>query len=220
MKTHDCKQGSSEWSQLRLGRPTASDFDQLVTPEWKIRTGQMPETYLYQKLCERILGYSPRDAVGTFEMGQGIILESEARPWYEFTRDVRVQTPGFCTTDDGRIGCSPDGLIGEDGGLEVKCPQPERALRYLLDGGVPKEYLPQVHGSMLVTGRPWWDFLSYSRQFPALVVRVERDERIQAVLADALGAFLYKFDSKLATITAMRDAENAKREAQPEDRSR
>lgn len=204
MKTHDCKQSSKEWHALRLGRPTASEFDALVTPEFKVRTGQMPRTYLYEKLCERLLGYSPKADFTSFDMGQGVILESEARPYYEFTYDVKVATPGFCTTDDGQIGCSPDGLIGEDGGIEIKCPQPAMHLRYLLEGTVPKEYLAQIHGSMLVTGRPWWIFMSYSRQFPALVLRVERDNTIQATLHNALDDFLEEFDTKLARVTALR----------------
>ena len=216
MKVHDCKQGTPEWLQLRLGIPTASDFDQLITPEWKIRTGAMPETYMYSKLIERLLGYSPKEVGGTFEMGQGVILENEARPWFEFAHDTKVQTVGFCTTDDGRIGCSPDGLIGDDGGIEIKCPQPERALRYIVEGGVPKEYLAQVHGSMYVTGRNWWIFLSYSRQFPAHVVRVERDEKICSAIGTALSMWMQRFDERLAQITALRDAENAVRRAEHE----
>jgi hypothetical protein len=214
MRVHNVKQGTAEWNALRLGVPTASEFDQIITPEWKIRTGQMPETYLYRKLCEHLLGYSPKQDFCGYEMDQGAILEGEARPYYAFTYDVQIQTPGFCTTDDGRIGCSPDGLIGEDGGLEIKCPQPERALKYLLRGEVPPEYLAQVHGSMLVTGRPWWVFMSYSRQFPPFVVRVERDPKIDATLRQALGAWLEKFDAQLARICAMRDEQNAVKQAE------
>jgi len=216
VKIHDCKQGSPEWHALRLGIPTASDFDQLVTPEFKLRTGATPDTYLYAKLCEKMLGFSPSADVNSFAMGQGVILESEARPYYEFTYDTKIQQVGFCTTDDGRIGCSPDGLIGDDGGIEIKCPQPERALRYLMEGGVPKEYLAQVHGSMFVTGRPWWLFMSYSRQWPAHIVRVERDEKIQAALRQALELFLEKFDAKHATISAIRFAQQREQAAAQE----
>jgi hypothetical protein len=202
MKTYNVAQGSPEWKALRLGLPTASEFDALVTPEWKIRTGQGPETYLYQKLCEKILGFAP-DA-NSFAMEQGAILESEARPFYEFEFSQPVQVVGFCTSDDGRIGCSPDGLIGETGGLEIKCPQPATHLKYLLGGELPKEYRAQVQGAMLVTGRPAWTFMSYSRQFPPLVLRVERDTAAQEVLKSALEIFLEKFDEKLALVSAMR----------------
>lgn len=207
MNIHDVKQGSGEWKSLRLGIPTASEFDAIVTPEFKPRTGQTPETYLYQKLCEKLLGFAPD--INAFAMDQGVILEGEAKPFYELTYDRPLQSVGFCTTDDGRIGCSPDGLLGTDGGLEIKCPQPHTHLRYFMEGGVPKEYLAQVHGSMLVTGRPWWEFMSYSRQFPPVIVRVERDERIQALLRAAIDAFLVKFDEKYSALKSMRDDENA-----------
>lgn len=212
MKLHAVKQGSPEWLALRLGIPTASEFDALISPEWKVRTGAMPNTYLYRKVAERALGFSLNDA-SSFAMEQGSILENEARPFFEFTYDMPVQTVGFATTDDGRVGCSPDGLIGEDGGLEIKCPSPQVHLRYLMEGKLPAEYAAQVHGSMFVTGRRWWKFLSYSRQFPALVVHVERDEAIQSALRAALDGFLVKFDAKLAQIRAMKDAENAHKTA-------
>ncbi len=206
MKIHAVKQGSGEWKQLRLGIPTASEFDAIVTPEFKPRTGQMPETYPYTKLCEKLLGFAPD--VNAFAMDQGVILESEAKPFYEFTFNTPLCNVGFCTTDDNRLGCSPDGLLGEEGGIEIKCPQPHTHLRYLMEGGLPKEYAAQVHGSLFVTGRPWWKFMSYSRQFPPHVVHVERDEEIQAKLADALYAFLKKYDKKYSEIKAMKDAEN------------
>lgn len=205
MIVHDVKQGSPEWFALRLGIPTASEFDALISPEWKARTGQGPQTYLYGKLCEKSMG-CPLETGGSFSMEQGTILQDEALPWYEFANDITIQRVGFCTTDDGRIGCSPDGLIGEDGGIEVKCPRPDTHLKYLLQGGVPKEYLAQVHGSMLVTGRPWWTFLSYSRQFPPLVVHVQRDEGIIAPMRAALDAFLVGFDFALAKVNALRTA--------------
>lgn len=212
MKVHDCKQGSPEWHALRLGIPTASEFDALITPEWKIRTGAGPETYLYSKLCEKVLGFAPE--AGAWAMEQGVILEQEARPFFEFTRETPVRVVGFCTTDDGRIGCSPDGLIGNNGGIEIKCPQPHTHLRYLLQGTLPKEYAAQVHGSMLVAGRDWWYFMSYSRQFPPLILRVERDERICHQIGNSLEQFLEKFDAALARITAMRDEVNEKKQAE------
>jgi len=202
MKILDCTQGSPEWKSARLGIPTASEFDALVSPEWKIRTGQGPETYLYAKLCEKLLGFAPD--VSSFAMEQGTILESEARPCFEFEYESPVRQVGLCLSDDGRIGCSPDGLIGEDGGIEIKCPQPATHLKYLLEGELPPQYRAQVHGSMLVTGRAWWNFMSYSRQFPPLLVRVERDEKIEKTLRAALDVFLEKFDAKLAVIQAMR----------------
>lgn len=211
VKIIDCKQNSTEWSQARLGVVTASEVDALVTPLWKTRTGEGVETYLYRKLSEKLLGWSPADISGggSWAMQQGQIVESLARPWYSFEYNCEVQTPGFITSDDSRIGCSPDGLIGDDCGLELKAPQPPAHLKYLIANEVPKEYLPQVHFSMLVTGRPRWMFVSYSRQFPPLVIEVKRDEKIIAAMEVALASFFVQFDAIHAKVKCWQDAENA-----------
>lgn len=207
MKTYDVKQGSGEWLKLRLGIPTASEFDALISPEWKIRTGQGPTAYLYKKVCEKVLGFSS-DQGGSFHMQQGTILEHEAIPWLEFTHEIKVTRVGFVTTDDGRFGCSPDGLIGDDSGIEVKCPSPEVHLRYLMENKLPPEYRAQVYGSMTITGRSSWKFLSYSRQFPALLLTIARDAEIEAKILEALEGFSLSFEAKLAMIKAMKDEEN------------
>lgn len=202
MKVIDCKQGSTAWLQARCGIPTASEFDNLISPEWKTRAGQTPESYMLKKVAETVMGY-PLQSFGGGAMEQGSLLEGEALPWYTFTTGVEVRRVGFCTTDDGRIGCSPDGLIGDDGGLEIKCPEAHTHLKYLLGGTVPKEYLAQIHGCMYVTGRPWWTFISYSRWFPPLVVRVERDEAIQQALHAVLTRFLADYDAATAKIKGL-----------------
>jgi hypothetical protein len=212
MITHQVKQGNPEWQKLRLGIPTASEFDEIITPKGTPRTGEGPSKYLYRKLCEKVMGFSS-DQGSSWAMGQGSILEHEAIPWLEFTHDLKVDRIGFCTTDDGLIGCSPDGLIGYDAGLEVKCPQPETHLRYLMEGKLPTEYVMQVQGGMFVTGRPKWYFLSYNRQFPALFIEVKRDDLLQTFISEALKNYYEIFDSRLAKITAMRAAENALQEA-------
>lgn len=212
MKIIDCKQGSGEWLYARLGKPTASEFDELLTGEWKARTGKGVETYLYRKLAERVLGFPLHDA-SSWAMEQGAIMEGEAIPFFEGVYDVEIQRVGFITTDDGRIGCSPDGLIGDDNGIEVKCPQPQTHLKYLLEGIVPPEYQAQVHGAMFVTGRPKWTFLSYSRQFPPFVIEVQKDDAIQNSLMKAISSFLHRFDEKYAIIRAMKNADNAEKQA-------
>lgn len=208
MITHDVQQGTEAWLKLRCGIPTASEFDNLVTPEWKPRTGQTPETYLLKKVAERALG-APLLSYASGAMEQGNLLEAEAVSWFEFAHSMTVQRPGFCTTDDGRIGCSPDGLIGEDGGLEIKCPEPHTHLKYLLAGAVPKDYLAQVQGNMLVTGRAWWIFVSYNRAFPALAVKIMRDEAAQKALQDALGTFLGSLGAACARLKQLTPTENA-----------
>jgi hypothetical protein len=202
VKIIDCKQGTPQWVTARLGIPTASEFDRLVTPQGKPRTGAGPRTYLMEKLAERLMGY-PKNLGQSGPMEQGSIIESLARPWYEFTYDVKVQQVGFCVTDDGRCGCSPDGLIGEDGGIEIKSPETHTHLGYLLAGVVPDCYVAQVQGSLYVTGRKWWKFVSYSRHVPSLVVHVEPDPAFQEGLKTALAAFAADFDAALAKIQEM-----------------
>ncbi len=189
MIIHPAQQGSLEWMMARAGIPTASEFDALLTPEFKIRTGEMPKTYLAKKVAEAWTG-GPLPSFQGFDMDQGQILETEAIPFYELETGEKVTRPGLCLTDDGAVGCSPDGLIGDDCGIEIKCPEMHSHVRYLLAGEVPKDYLAQVHGGMFVTGRSRWKFLSYRRHFPPLIVTVERDEEIQEQIASALALFL------------------------------
>lgn len=208
MKTLDCKQGSPEWVKARLGIVTASEMDALVSPIGKIRSGQGVETYLCRKICEKLFG-TPVGGGGSFATEQGSILELEARPWYSFDLNIDVQTPGFCLSDDGRVGCSPDGLVGDDGGLEIKCFQPEHSLAVLMKNEVPDEYVIQIQTSLFVTKRKWWDFLSYSRQFPAVVIRVQPNPTIQESIARATKAFNERFDEMLAKIDSLKASENA-----------
>ena len=185
-------QGTEEWMQARAGIPTASEFDSLVTPEMKIRTGETPKSYLNKKLAEAWLG-GPLIGFSAFSTEQGQILEGEAKPWFELEYGETIQSVGFITTEDGRVGCSPDGLLGENSGIEIKCPEPQTHVGYLLKGELPKDYAAQVHGSLWVTGRTTWKFVSYRRHFPALVLTIVRDEEKMKVLGDALHAFLEQF---------------------------
>jgi hypothetical protein len=201
VKIHnEYSQGTPEWMSLRAGIPTASEFDALVTPKFEPRKGQTPETYLAKKLAERWLGGPLPTFTSTAEMEQGHILEEEAKPWYSLEYGVELERAGFITTDDGKVGCSPDGLISADGGIEIKCPAPHTHAAYVMAGEVPDQYLAQVHGSMFVTGRPWWRFVSYRRKFPALVIQVERDEKIQAALSEALGLFVDRLERAFARL--------------------
>jgi len=201
MKVVDVIQGSDEWMRLRLGKPTASEFSKLFTEKLEPRTGEMPKSLLHQKVAELWAG--PLPSFGTKYMEDGNLLEDEARPWYEFTCGVTVSTPGFVVSDCGRYGCSPDGLVGESGGLEIKCPMATTHAGYVLRGGLPGDYAAQVHGSLLVTGLPWWDFVSFSRFMPPLVVRVERDEKIIARMAETLASFCDKIAEANAKLKAL-----------------
>lgn len=193
MKIHPAAQGSQEWIEARCGIPTASEFDNLLTPMFKPRTGEMPRSYLAKKLAEKWGGPAP--SFSSFSMEMGNILEEHAVPFYEFTTNSPVTRVGLCLTDDGLVGCSPDGLLGDDGGIEIKCPEAATHVKYLLDGKLPSDYMLQVHGAMFVTGRNWWKFMSFRRNFPPLIIRVERDEEIIEQIGEAVGEFLQCFDA-------------------------
>lgn len=189
MKVHPVDQGSVDWFRLRAGKVTASEMDRLITPLGKIRTGEGPKTFLAEKLAERWTG-EPLPSGTAWDLEQGQILERYARPAFTLETGLETQSVGFVTDETGNIGCSPDGLIGDISGLELKCPHLETHIRYLLDGGIPPDYIAQVQGSMYVTGRNHWYFCSYRRKLPLLVLRIERDEKFHASLAEAIGDFL------------------------------
>ena len=192
----DCIQGSPEWLSLRAGIPTASCFDSIVTS--KGEPSKSAKKYLYQLAGERLLG-APVIGYQNDNMIRGQELEAEARQAYELIMGVEVKQAGFCFSDDRRLyGCSPDGLIGDDGGLEIKCPTLSVAVEYLDKGRLPTAYVQQVQGTLFVTGRVYWDFMSYYPGLPPLIVRVERDEPLLSALAIELEAFCGELDEMVA----------------------
>lgn len=198
---HPVTQYSEAWWILRRGLPTASGMDALLTPEFKIRTGGMPETYLYEKLAELYFDHQPESGA-TWAQDQGSTLEEEARKFLEVTQGWKITNGGFITDDAMRYGASPDGLIGDFAGLELKCPQPVNALRYVLDGVVPKDYRVQIQASLFISGRKEWYFCSYSRKLDPLVIKVEPDPLAQEAIREALDLFLGKLAAAAAKIDA------------------
>lgn len=204
MKIFMDEQGKADWHRLRLGVITASGADALITPLGKIRSGEGPETYLHLKLAEKMFGYSQAEVNGAgWAADQGQVAEKLAIPFYEAAYDREVTRVGFCMTDDGEAGASPDGLVGEDGGLEIKCAQPPNAVKYLLGGVVPSQYIVQVQFSLWVTKRAWWDFMSFSMGLPPLLVRVEPDPAMQATIGEVVRTFTAKLDAAHAKLAAL-----------------
>lgn len=188
------EQGSLDWLRLRLGIPTASRFDSLVTPA-KGEHSKSADGYMHELLAEWITGQSA-EGPQTVWMLRGQEFEAEARRFYAFDRGEDVRQVTFVYGDESkRYGCSPDGLVGDDGGLEMKIPKPAVHVGYLLAGSLPNDYRPQVQGCMMVTGRKWWDFMSYSPGLPPLLVRVERDEEYITKIRTALDALLVKYEA-------------------------
>ena len=165
------EQGSPEWLASRLGRPSASMFSNLITTSGK--PSSSAKKYIAEMVAERLTGRS-KPFYTNDHMERGNFLETEAREAYEFITDLEVVETGFILHDSEEFGCSPDGLVANDGGLEIKCPSDGVHAGYLIDGKVPTKYYQQVQGCMWVTGRDWWDFMSYHPEMPHLLVRMER----------------------------------------------
>lgn len=199
MIIHPAEQNSLEWLNARSGIATASEFGNLLTPKFEPRTGETPKTYLAVKLAEKWLG-GPLPGFNSIDMEFGKIREESAIPFYELMYNEPVTRVGLCLTDDGKVGCSPDGLLADKCGLELKSPRAETHVKYVLNDVVPDDYICQVHGAMFVTGRPTWRFMSYHRRFPAFVKLVERDEKIQKAIAEALAVFQQKLDKAFARL--------------------
>ena len=181
MRLIKCEQGSPEWLTHRLGVPSASQFSKIVTGKGGKST--QVEAYINQLVAEELTGETTLVYVNE-HMKRGTELEPDARELYEALTGNTVQEVGFCLHDTVNAGCSPDGLIGEDGGLEIKCPAPATHVEWVKAGVVPSKHLQQIMGCLWVTGRSWWDFMSYHQTMKPLIVRVERDEEYIAALAE------------------------------------
>lgn len=202
MIIHDVIQGSPEWKLARLGKPTASEFSRLITS-----TGERSkslEGYAREMASEMYAGKTLHDFDGNSWMDRGKDLEAEAIALYEFTNDVTAQRVGFCTDDEQRYGCSPDALIGDDGGLETKCLKAERHLEAMTyhakHGKCPSGYVQQVQGGLFVTGRKWWDLCFFNPDLPPLVIRHTPDPVIFAALEKALADVLAERDAALSIL--------------------
>lgn len=190
-----CEQGSAEWLQAKAGIVSASNLHRIITPKtMKMSAGV--DNYARELIAEQLLGRPLDDATTDF-MQRGTELEDDARGWYCLQRDCDVERVGFLLRDDGRVGCSPDALAGEDGGLEIKCPSAAVHVGYLLDG-IDEKYRCQIQGSLWITGRDWWDFVSYNPELPSLLLRFQRDEEFITALDRIAGQFLsYLDESKI-----------------------
>jgi len=172
----DIEQGSDDWHALRRGVITASAIAKLLTATGKPANNDTSRAQLLQLLAERITGETEPGYCND-DMARGHLLEPFARDLY-VKHFQPVQECGFVSAEFNGvlIGYSPDGLIDEDGLIEIKAPRAKTHLKSLISNEAPAEYLPQVQAGLAVTGRTWCDFISYSPGLPLFVKRCERDE--------------------------------------------
>ena len=171
----DILQGSEEWLQLRLGVATASNFSKIITSTGKLST--QLEKYAID-LASQMLLEEPEEVYKTADMERGNILEDQAREAYEQeTLDI-VEQVSFIHYQSW--GYSPDGLVGQDGIIEIKCPKATTHTKYLFEDRLPPEYKAQVQGGLMASQRKWCDFVSFHPLFKGdkklFIKRVFRDE--------------------------------------------
>lgn len=191
----DIAQGSEEWHALRLGIPTASCFDKIITAG--AQPSKQVDAYANTLLAELLVGKPVETFKKTVWMERGNELEAEAAFYYELTNDIETEKVAFITDDDRTMGCSPDRLVGEDGLLELKCPAPNTQVDYILNGKLDRDYWPQVQGQLLVTKRKWVDLVSY---YPGMkkpvVIHVLRDEAYITTMWGLLAKFIAVLQTK------------------------
>jgi putative phage-type endonuclease len=179
------EQRSEGWFAARRGVPTASSFNRLITSAGK--RSASADGYIDELIAEKITGES-KFFPTTAAMQHGIDTEPKARAYYEFMHEVDVLEIGLCLHDTIDAGASPDGLIGNDGLIEIKCPQAHTMVKYWRDNAknsrIPIEYLPQVQGQLWITERDWCDVLCYHESIKPMLIRVFRDEDFIASLAE------------------------------------
>lgn len=188
MKFFPVVQNEAEWLFLRCGKPTASAFDQIITP----KNGELSKSsggYLNSILAELIVGH-PIQYEETQWMTQGHEREDEAIKAYEFLTDNETSPGGFVTTDDEMIGASPDRLIGDKRLLEIKNPKKAgEHVGFMLDGGLDDKHRPQLQGQLWVCERDYVDVVSYYPELPPAVITVKRDDDYIAKLSVAVWQF-------------------------------
>ena len=202
---HDVEQKSPQWYALRLGIPTASSFDQLVTPTGRPSKSASP--YARFLAAELFVGRPLDMWSGNSWTDRGREMESQAVQLYEFTRDVEVRKCGFVTRADGLAGCSPDGLLGDDGMIEVKCLSVSNHIAAIMHhratGHCPADYVPQTQGQIMLCERAWCDLLFYHPELPSLVIRQTALPEIAAVLATQLAAVIAERDAVLEILRSI-----------------
>jgi putative phage-type endonuclease len=208
----DLIQGSPEWFAVRLGKVTASRVADVVATVRSGGYGASRASYMAELIAERLTG-TPASRYVNAEMQWGTDKEPEARTAYEFHANSDVQQVGFIPHPSIEAsGASPDGLVGSDGLLELKCPTTATHIETLLSGKIPQKYVSQMLWQMACSGRQWCDFASYDPRLPEemrlFVSRVHRDQGAIDVLEKEVRLFLKDLDDKERALRAqfMREA--------------
>ena len=193
------EQGSPEWLAARCGLLTASTIGRLITPTLKVADNDTSRGLIETLVAERITGRID-PIYPNADMQRGTLDEPYARDLYaaEYSPVTEI---GFAvrTINGHKLGASPDGLVGEYGGLEIKSRSPKLQLKTILSHEIPTANLAQIHACMFVLNKGWWDYCSYAGGWPLHVIQVIRDPLWDAVITDALNAFEESAELMIAT---------------------
>jgi putative phage-type endonuclease len=206
MKIVDCIQGSPEWFAARIGKVSASRVADLIA---KTKTGIAASraNYAAELVAERLTGVTA-EKYSNAAMAWGTETEPQARSMYEFMRDCDVVEVGTVLHPTIDMACaSPDGLVGEDGLIEIKCPNTSTHIETLLGDSIAGKYITQMQWQMACTGRKWCDFVSFDPRMPGdmqlLVRRVPRDGVRIVELEREVVRFLSEVDESIAELVAL-----------------
>lgn len=193
------EQRTPEWHQVRLGKLTASRIAD-ATARTKTGWGASRANYMAELLIERLTG-QPAARPTNAAMEWGAQMEPEAITVFEFERNVSVEPVAFIEHPRIRMsGASPDGLIGDDGMLEIKCPNSATHIDTWLSTTVDEKYLKQMQWQLACTSRAWCDFMSYDPRMPlelrSKIIRIPRDDKMIAKLENEATEFLAELDAK------------------------
>jgi len=194
------EQRSTEWFAARLGKVTASRIADVIA---KTKTGYSTsrDNYMAQLVCERMTG-TQGESYNNAAMQWGTDQEPLARAAYEAAKNVLVDEIGFVIHDTiVNAGASPDGLVGEDGLIEIKCPNTATHIETVLSGKAPSKYIPQMQWQMASTGRKWCDFVSFDPRMPEglqlFIQRVDFDAEYVKMLEAEITGFLAELETKI-----------------------
>jgi putative phage-type endonuclease len=197
------QQQSEEWFTARLGKVTASRVADIIA---KTKSGYSTSraNYMAELVCERLTG-KQGDSFSNAAMVWGTNTEPMARAAYEALEGVLVEETGFVSHPTiPMAGASPDGLVLEDGLVEIKCPNTATHIETLLDKEVPSKYVKQMQWQMACTGRKWCDFVSYDPRMPEdmqlFVARVDRDDEFIIELEREVEKFLSELEDKIVAL--------------------
>ena len=204
------EQRSDAWFAARLGKVTASKVADVMA-KTKSGWGAGRANYMAQLISERLTG-KPADSFTNAAMQWGTEKEPDARAAYEFFFDAEVVEVGFVDHPTlPNSGASPDGMVGDDGLIEIKAPNTATHIDTLLKGKVPPKYVPQMQWQMACTERQWCDFVSYDPRLPESmqlwVRRVERDDKAIEEMETHVKAFLAEVDSTVVKLLTMYEGE-------------